>query len=100
MASDMLDKIKGHLFLDAESTLPRASLALPAEEFAGRSGDASGVFPFAIPGAAKNLNNNDNNNNEAPMTNWHNWAQKSRPCLLIPPKTFVQIIMEHAATVK
>lgn len=53
-ALKMPDKMKGPLFLKAESTLPCASLALPAEEFAGRSMDVSGVFPSATPGVAKN----------------------------------------------
>jgi len=38
------DKMKGPLFLKAESSLPCARLALPSEELAGETVDVSGVF--------------------------------------------------------
>lgn len=53
-AFKMPDEMKGPLFLKAAPTLPCASLALPAEEFAGRSMDGSGVFPCATPGTTQN----------------------------------------------
>lgn len=47
-ALKMPDKIKGPLFLNAEPTLPCASPALPAEEFAGRSMGALVFFPLPL----------------------------------------------------
>lgn len=42
------DKMKGPLFLKAESSFPCARLALPSEELAGETVDVSGVF-FPLP---------------------------------------------------
>lgn len=66
----MPDKIKGPLFLHAEPTLPYASPALPAEEFAGRSEGALVFFLSATPGTTKNRDNRDNSTSqETPTTN-------------------------------
>lgn len=67
-ALKMPDKIKGPLFLDAESTLRVPARPCLPRTLLGGAWTVL-VFPFATPGAANN--NNNNNNNKTPATNTH-----------------------------